>query len=181
MPREASFLSKLALPPWQSAHGLCTLRRVTTALARGDSSATVVVLMYKGVNKAAPSKGAPRIATLVIREPSAATLQRRRHRGTHPASAAPAHRPVWTVAFPALVTPPPAVDRVHGLCLYGGLYLYCAPLLLLRRHVVALPAKMFWGKRPETPIKGGGARSGKGLVPRFTSPNPRSEVSSSHC
>ena len=71
----SSFLSKPDLPPRQSAHGLCTLRRVTTVPARGDGSAAVAVLMYKGVNKTAPSKGAPRIATLVIREPSAVTLQ----------------------------------------------------------------------------------------------------------
>ena len=78
-----SFLAKPALPPRQSAHGLCVLRRVTGAATRGDDSAAVAILMYKAVNKAAPSKGAARIAALVIRRPSAAPLQGRRHRGAH--------------------------------------------------------------------------------------------------
>ena len=41
---------------------------------------------------------------------------------------------------------------------------FCAPSLLLRRYVVALPAQMFGQKRSKTPIKGGGARPGKGLA-----------------
>ena len=36
----------------------------------------------------------------------------------------------------------PAMDRVHGL------YLYRAPCLLLRRYVLALPAKIFGGRDP---------------------------------
>ena len=40
---------------------------------------------------------------------------------------------------------------------------FCAPSLLLRRFVVALPAQMFGQKRSKTPIKGGGARPGKGV------------------
>ena len=56
------------------------------------------------------------------------------------------------------------MDRVHGLYLYGGLHLFRAPGLLLRRFVVTLPAQMFGQKRSRTPIKGGGARPGKGLV-----------------
>ena len=53
---------------------------------------------------------------------------------TSPRSASP---PSWLVgAFPALVTPLPAMDCAHGLPLYG------APSLLLRRHVVTLPAKV---------------------------------------
>ena len=55
------------------------------------------------------------------------------------------------------------MDRVHGLYLYGGLYLYRAPSLLFRRYVVTLPAQMFGQKRSKTPIKGGGDRPGKGL------------------
>ena len=56
LPREASFLSKLALPPRQSAHGLCILRRVTDAPKHDDDSVVVAIPVYKGVNKAAPSK-----------------------------------------------------------------------------------------------------------------------------
>ena len=50
------------------------------------------------------------------------------------------------------------MDQVYGL------YLYRAPSLLLRRYVVTLPAQMFGQKRSKTPIKGGGARPGKGFV-----------------
>ena len=53
---KASFLSKPALPPWQSAHGLCASRRVTGVPKRDDDSAPVAVLMYEGINKAAPGK-----------------------------------------------------------------------------------------------------------------------------
>ena len=70
------------------------------------------------------------IATLVIREPSAATLQGRCHRGTHPTSAAPAHRPGRTVPLFSFGDTVPAVDRVHGLHLSGRLHLYGAPRLL---------------------------------------------------
>ena len=67
-----SFLAKPALSPRQSAHGLCVLRRVTDAPKRDDDSVVVAILVYKAVNKAAPSKGGPRLATLVIRRPFAA-------------------------------------------------------------------------------------------------------------
>ena len=79
-----SFLAKQALSPLQSAHGLCALRRVMGAPTRGDDSAAVATLVYKAVNKTAPSKGAARIAISVIRRPSAAALQGRHHRGAHP-------------------------------------------------------------------------------------------------
>ena len=46
------------------------------------------------------------------------------------------------MAFPALVTTSPAMDRVHGH------YLYRAPSLLLRCYVVTLPAKIFRGRGP---------------------------------
>ena len=49
-PHEGSFHKKPSLPPRQSAHGLCVS-------ARGDARAAVAVLVYKAVNKAAPSKG----------------------------------------------------------------------------------------------------------------------------
>ena len=75
--------AKRALSPRQGAHGLCVLRRATGAPAGGDASAVVAILMYKAVNKAAPSKGATRVATLVIKRPSATPLQGRRQRGTH--------------------------------------------------------------------------------------------------
>ena len=83
-PRGDSFLTKRALSLRQNAHGLCILRRVTGAPARGDDSAAVTTLVYKAVIKTAPSKGATRIAVSVIRRPSAAALQGRRHRGAHP-------------------------------------------------------------------------------------------------
>ena len=83
-PRRVSFFGKPALSPRQSAHGLCVLRRVMGAPARGDDSVVVASLMYKAVNKTAPSKGATRLAILVIRRPSDAGLQGRRHRGAHP-------------------------------------------------------------------------------------------------
>ena len=53
------------------------------APAPGDGSAVIAILVYKAVNKAAPSKGVARVATLVIRRPSATPLQGRRHRGAH--------------------------------------------------------------------------------------------------
>ena len=131
----------------QSAHGLCALRRVPGALTRGDASVTVAISMYKAVNKVTPSKGAAGISTLVIRGQPAAALQGRRHRGAHPEPLQRRpHHPGWTVAFPGLVTPLPAMDRVHGLSLYR------APGLLLRRHVVTLPAKI-WGEEVQDTYK----------------------------
>ena len=67
------------------------------------------------------------------------------------------------MAFSSFGDAVPAMDRVHGLHLSGGPHLYGAPRLLLRRYVVTLPAQMFGRKRSEMPIKGGGARSGKGF------------------
>ena len=123
--------------------GSVSFRRVTGAATQDDASAVVVVLVYKAVNKAAPSKGVARVATLVLRRPSAAPLQGRRHRGAH---SKPLQRRPTVLAgrwlFPALVMPSPAMDRDHGL------QLYCAPCLLLGRHVVALPAKIFGGRGP---------------------------------
>ena len=113
--------------------------RVSDAPKRADASAVVAVSVYKAVNKAAPSKGGPRLATLVIRGASAAADGEDVTAGHSKAPAAPAHRPGWTVAFPALVTPLPAMDLVHGL------HLYRASCLLLRRYVVSLPAKTFGG------------------------------------
>ena len=69
------FLAKGALSPRQGAHGLCALCRVTGVPAHGDASAVVAILVYEAVNKAAPSKGVARVATLVIRRPSATPLQ----------------------------------------------------------------------------------------------------------
>ena len=45
------------------------------------------------------------------------------------------------------------MDRVHELYLYGGLHLYCAPRLLLRRHVVALPAQNVWAEEVQGAYK----------------------------
>ena len=154
-----SFSTKPALPPRQSAHGLCARCRVTRASARSDDNAAVAVPVYKAVNKAAPSKADNETChsgdkgTVCSYAPRATSPWDTPHlSGASPPSG-------WPVAFPAFVTLPPAVDRVHGPHLYDVLYLYCAPHLLLRRHVVALPAKIFGGKRPKTPIKGGGAHS----------------------
>ena len=61
--------------------------------------------LYKAVNKAAPSKGGPRLATLVIRRPSDAADEGDVTMGHSKAPAAPAHRPGWAVDFSALVTP----------------------------------------------------------------------------
>ena len=139
-PREASFLSKLALPPRQSAHGLCTLRRVTDAPKRDDDSVVIAILVYKAVNKAAPSKGGPRLATLVIRRPSDAADEGDVTVG-HILSSCSAGPPSWLDGgFSNFGDAAPAMDRVHGL------YLYRATCLLLRCYVVALPAKMFGGR-----------------------------------
>ena len=56
-PREGFLLPKPALSPRQSAHGFCLYRRAADTPKRGDASAVVAILMYKAVNKAAPSKG----------------------------------------------------------------------------------------------------------------------------
>ena len=69
-PRGVSFFRKPALSLRQSAHGLCVLRRVTGTPARGDASAVIDILVYKAVNKAASSKGGPRLAISVIKRPS---------------------------------------------------------------------------------------------------------------
>ena len=67
-PREDSFLTKRALSPRQSAHGLCA---VVGAATHDDASAVIAILVYKAVNKAAPSKRAANIAVSVLRRPSA--------------------------------------------------------------------------------------------------------------
>ena len=109
---------------------------------RDDDSVVVAILVYKAVNKAAPSQGAARITTLVLRRPSAAPLRGRRHRGAHHeppqrqraildgrrlfsfGDVAPCHGPrPWTPTLSYTL-------------------LYRAPGLLLRRHVVTLPAKI---------------------------------------
>ena len=137
---------------WAQPYG-----RVTDTPKRGDASAVVAVSVYKAVNKAAPSKGGPRIATFVIRRPSGSANEGDVTVGHAKAPVAPVPRPGWTVAFSSFGDAAPAMDRVHGL------HLYCAPGLLLRRYVVSLPAQNIWGKRTKTPIKGGVARSGKGF------------------
>ena len=79
----------------------------------------VAILVYKAVNKEAPSKEEGRVATLVIRRPSATPRQERRHRGAH--SEPLLRRPTVLAGrwpFPALVTPSPAMDQVYGLYLY---------------------------------------------------------------
>ena len=135
------------------------LRRVPDTPKRDDASDVVVVSVYKAVNKAAPSKGSSRIATLVIRRPSGADDEGDVTMGHAKDPVAPVHRPGWTVAFSSFGDTAPAMDRVHGPYLYVGLYLYCAPHLLLRRHVVTL----FGRKRSKTHIKGGGAHPCKGF------------------
>ena len=59
------------------------------------------------------------------------------------------------MAFPALVTPLPAMDRIHGLSLYR------APVLLLRRHVLTLPAKSL-GEEVQDTYKRRGQGFGEG-------------------
>ena len=108
LPREASSVS-------------ATERTWALRPPQSDGSAVVAVSMYKAVNKATPSKGAAGISTLVIRRPSATTLQGATSPwGAPRAPAAPARHPGWSVPFPALVTPLPAMDRAHGLLLYGA-------------------------------------------------------------
>ena len=100
------------------------------------------ILVYKGVNKAAPSKGGPRRATLVIRRPSAAADEGDVTMGRIPSSCS-AGPPSWLDGgFSSFGDAAPAMDRVHGL------HLYRAPYLLLRRYVVTLPAKIFGGRGP---------------------------------
>ena len=91
----------------------------TGRASRSDASAVVAISVYKAVNKAAPSKGAAGVAISVLRRQPATTPHGRRHRGAHhePLSRQPtvlAGR--WP--FPALVTPSPAMDQVHGLYLF---------------------------------------------------------------
>ena len=71
--------------------------------------------MHKAVNKAAPSKGGSRPRHFRDKE-NTCTADVTVGGPTDLCSAN--HRPAWTVAFSALVTLPPAVDRVHGLALY---------------------------------------------------------------
>ena len=80
-------------------------RRVPDMPKRDDASAVVAISVYKAVNKAAPSKGGSRLATLVIRRPSDPADKGDVTTGHSKAPAMPAHRPGWTVAFSALVTP----------------------------------------------------------------------------
>ena len=91
-------LAKGALSPRQSAHGLCALCRVTDAPKRGDGSAVFAILVYKAVNKAAPSEGGARLAFFGDKE----TVHRYAPRATSPwgtsrAPAALARCPGWTV------------------------------------------------------------------------------------
>ena len=111
-------------------------------LRSGDVNVVVAVFLYKAVNKAAPSKASPRIATLLIRRPSGAADEGDVTMGHAKAPVAPVHRPGWTVAFSSFGDAAPAMDRVHGH------HLYCAPGLLLRRYVVSLPAQTFGGRGP---------------------------------
>ena len=140
------------------------MRKVTRTSARDDDDATVAISMYKAVNKAAPSKA----DNEYFRFGDKGTVCSYPPRTTSPrdppclSSASPPSR--LDGGFSSFGDAAPAVDRVHGLYLYGGLYLYCAPHPLLRRHVVALPVQMFGQKWSETPIKGGGAHRCKGLV-----------------
>ena len=94
-PRGDCFAAK---QPLQSAHGLCSGRRVTRASARGDDDAAVAILVIKGVNKAAPS--APDYKDFLFGDKG--TGRRYAPRPTSPwapprSSAAPAGRPAWTV------------------------------------------------------------------------------------
>ena len=65
-------------------------------MAKGTSP-KVTHSLKPSIPKQHQAKRTTRLATLVIREPSAATLQGRRHHGTRSTSAVPAHRPGWTV------------------------------------------------------------------------------------
>ena len=94
-PRGDRFAAK---QPLQSAHGLCSGRRVTRAPARGDDDAAVAILVIKGVNKAVPS--APDYKGFLFGDKG--TGRRYAPRPTSPwapprSSAAPAGRPAWTV------------------------------------------------------------------------------------
>ena len=94
-PRGDCFAAK---QPLQSAHGLCSGRRVTRASARGDDDAAVAILVIKGVNKAAPR--APDYKNFLFGVKG--TGRRYAPRPTSPwapprSSAAPAGRPAWTV------------------------------------------------------------------------------------
>ena len=172
---EASSLTKGSFPP-QASSVSATERtwdlRFPQSHGRAstlDASAVVTILVYKAVNKAAPSKGGPRLATLVIRGPSDAADEGDVTKGHSKAPAASPHRPGWTVAFSALVTPPLpwTASRVLYFMVHLALWctsLYRAPGLLLCRHVVSLPAKTFGGMRTRTSIKGGGGLLSKGLL-----------------
>ena len=94
-PRGDRFAAK---QPLQSAHGLCSGRRVTRAPARGDDDAAVAILVIKGVNKAVPP--APDYKDFLFGDKG--TGRRYAPRPTSPwapprSSAAPAGRPAWTV------------------------------------------------------------------------------------
>ena len=111
-PREGLFLHKPALSPRQNAHGLCASRRVTGTPARNDASTVVAILLYKVFNKAAPSKGGPRLATLVIRRPSDAADEGDVTVG-HSKAPAATGPPSWLDGgFFSFGDAAPAVDRV---------------------------------------------------------------------
>ena len=97
-----------AKQPLQSAHGLCSGRRVTRASARGDDDAAVAILVIKGVNKAAPC--ATDYKDFLFGDKG--TGRRYAPRPTSPwvpprSSAAPAGCPGWTVA---------ALPQASALC-----------------------------------------------------------------
>ena len=93
----------------------CTRRRVTRASARDDDDAAVAILVYKEVNKAGASKADSKTCHFGDKAagrryaPSATSPW-----GMPQGSAAPAHRPGWTVSFSAKDDVLSAMDRVHG-------------------------------------------------------------------
>ena len=97
-------LPRPALSPRQSAHGLCAPCGVSDAPKRDDASAPVAVLVYKAVNKAAPSKGTARLATLVLRGASAADDEGNVIVGPVPPLQRQPTVPVGRCPFSALVT-----------------------------------------------------------------------------
>ena len=168
---------KPSLPPRQSAHGPCAMCRVTRALARDDDDAAVAVSMYKGVNKAAPSKADNEYCHFGDKGTACSYAPRAMSPWDPFHLRSASLPPVGRWPFPALVTPslPWTVSMAFTSLVDFTFMVHRASSF--RRRVVTLPAQMFGRKRSKTPIKGGEARPSKGFDSESGSQdkNPRFE------
>ena len=145
-PSRGSFKWKQAPAPLQSTHGLCARRRVTCAPARDDEDAAVAILVYKVVKGAAASKADSKTCQFGDKAagrryaPTATSLW-----GAPQSSAAPAHRPGWTVAFSAKTT----CSLPWTVSMDAPDAVRCAPI---RRHCGIPSRRSLSGKRTKPSI-----------------------------